>query len=54
MDHDWGLSAPHAAGVVPSVALRGKRDAQTADGAVLQKVGFHAEKKTFKTTSRRC
>ena len=43
MDHDGGLGAPHAAGVVAGVALRGERDAQPADGAVLQEIRLDAE-----------
>ena len=43
MDHDRGLGAPHAAGVVAGVALRGERDAQPADGPVLQEIRLDAE-----------
>ena len=45
MNHDWGLCAPHAAGVVARVALRGEGDVQATDGAVLQEVRFDADEK---------
>ena len=47
MNHDWGLCAPHTAGVVARVALRREGDVQTADGAILQEVRFDAEDKNI-------
>ena len=45
MNHDWSLCASHGAGVVASVGFWCECNVQPADGAILQQVGFHAEKK---------
>ena len=44
MNHDWSLCASHGAGVVASVGFWCECNVQPADGAILQQVGFHAEK----------